>query len=140
MNDAARDEGQYHQHHERVDVSVAAPEVELEDPENRRDGHAAETIRTAGQPSRLVGDLRQQHGDAEGRHQPGEIGAAQHQEAGDEAERPADQSGDHKAGNGLGDVIAGEKPRCIGTQSEEGGVAERDDAGITEDQVERDGK
>src|SRR5512145_76836 len=35
----------------------------------------------------------------------------------------------------LADGVLGEQPRGIGADAEEGGVAERDDAGVAEDQV-----
>ena len=85
----------------------------------------------------LVGDLAQHQRDAERHHQPGQVGAAQDQEAGGEAEHAAAKtpaSAQHRLGH---DAVLGQQRRRIGADAEEGGVTERDDAGIAEDQVER---
>ena len=45
-----------------------------------------------------------------------------------------DQQRQHRLGD---DAVLGQQPGAIGADAEERGVAERDDAGIAEDQVER---
>ena len=54
------------------------------------------------------------------------------------AERHGDEAGrdqrDHRLGD---DAVQGQQPGAIGADAEERGMSERDDAGIAEDQIER---
>ncbi|MET3346747.1 hypothetical protein ABIF52_007128 [Bradyrhizobium japonicum] len=71
-------------------------------------------------------------------HQPGEIDAADHEEAGGEAQHHRGKAGHDQREHGLvDDPVKSKQPRRIGADAEEGGVAERDDAGIAEDEIER---
>ena len=86
---------------------------------------------------RLASSSQQQR-DAERHHQPRQIDAADHQKARDEAEHrrgePRHDQREHRLGD---DAMHGQQARAIGADAEERGVAERDDAGIAEDQIER---
>ena len=50
------------------------------------------------------------------------------------------ERGDDKPGDRLAPAVFGEQTRRIGADAEERGMAERDDAGIAEDQIERQSK
>src|SRR5207249_2729534 len=53
------------------------------------------------------------------------------------AEHARGDRGEHEAGERLAEVVLGEKPGGIRTEAEIRRVAERDEAGIAEDEVER---
>ena len=85
----------------------------------------------------LVGDLAEHQRDAERHHQPGQVGAAQDEEARDEAEeRRGDRRRDASPTSGSPITVLRQEPGHVGAEPEEGGVAERHDAGIAEDEVE----
>ena len=64
-----------------------AEDVELEQAEHGPIGDALQPVGAAGEPGRLVGDLAEHESDAERDHQPGQVGAAQDEEARGEAEK-----------------------------------------------------
>ena len=57
-----------------------------------------------------------------------------------QAEQRARADGDEQADDRVGHNVLGEQRRRIRAEAEERCVAERDDAGVAEDQVERDGE
>ena len=137
VHDAARDQEQHEQHDEAVDVGGLAEDIEGEVAEHRLHHDALQAVGAAGDLE-PVRDLAQHQRDAERHHQAREVGAAQHQEAGDEAERGRGEArGQQRQHRLLDDPVLGENSRHIGAEAEEGRVAERHDAGIAEDQVER---
>ena len=85
-----------------------------------------------------VGDFAEHQRDAERHHQPGQIRAAQHQEAGDEAERRRNHAGTHQRDDRLvDDAVFRDQPGEISGDAEKRRLAQRDDAGIAEDEIER---
>ncbi len=85
-----------------------------------------------------VGELAQQQRDAERHHQPRQVGAAHDEKRGDEAEHHGGKARDQQRQHRLvDDVMQRQQARRIGADAEERRVAERDDAGIAQDQIER---
>ena len=80
----------------------------------------------------------EQQRDAERHHQPRQVDAADDEEAGQKAERHGDETGHDQRDDRLGDdAVQRQQPRGIRADAEEGGVPQRDDAGVAEDQIER---
>ena len=76
--------------------------------------------------------------DAERHHQPGQIDAADHEKAGEEADDCGAKSGHHQRQYRLGDdAVQRQQARAIGADAEKSRMTQRDDAGIAEDQIER---
>ena len=75
--------------------------------------------------------------DAERDHEARQIGAAQDEETGGEAEEPRDEGRGDEAEQRIGRDLQCEQPGRIGAGAEKGGVAERHDAGEAEDEIER---
>ncbi len=140
VHDAARDQEQHEQDDEAVDVGGLAEDIEGEVTEDRLHLDALQAVGAAGD-LHPVRDLAQHQRDAERHHQARQIGAAQHQKAGDEAERRCgDAGGEHREDRLLDDSVLGENARHVGAKAEECRVPERDDARIAEDEIERDRK
>ena len=117
-----------------------AVEIELEVAEQRLHHDALQAVGAAGDRE-LVGDLAQHQRDAERHHQAREVRAAQHQEAGDEAEHHRGETrGEQRQHRLLDDAVLGEDAGEIGAETEEGRMAERHDAGVAEHEIERDGE
>ena len=121
-----------------IDESRLAEDVELEEPEDRIGLHAGEAVGAAGEPGRLVRDFEQDRGDGKREHQQRQRFGSENHGAG----RDAEQRGHHRRGDQLqeriGDaVFRAEDAGGIGAEAEERAVAERDDAGVAEDQIER---
>ncbi len=88
----ARQREQDEQDDEAVERGVAlAGEADREQAEHRAH-REVEPVRAAGQPAVAVGEFAEQQRHAERHHQPGQIGAAQQQRRGDEAEHGGDAS------------------------------------------------
>src|SRR5204862_1200181 len=75
---------------------------------------------------------------AERHHRQRQVAAAQDEDARDEAEQRARRDRDDQADDRIGHHVLREQRRRVRAEAEEGGVAERDDAGIAEDEIERD--
>ena len=141
MHEASSDVQRERKHHQRVAVRGAPGEVEIEAAERRHQrahDDALQPVGTAGDVVELVGQLVEDGGDAERHHQPRQVGAAQDEQAGDGAEHGAGTNGYGEADERIGHGVLGEQRRRVGAEAEERGVAKRDDAGIAEDEVERD--
>ena len=80
--------------------------------------------------------------DAQRDHEPGQVRAAQNQKAGDKTERRRNQSPETEERDDrlVDDAVFGEEAGKIAGEAEKGRLAQRDDAGIAEDQVERERK
>ena len=138
IDDAARDQEQHEQHDQAVDVGGAAEDIEREVAEHRLHHDALKAVGAAGDLE-PIGDLAQHEGDAERHHQARQVGAAQHQEAGDESEHRRGKPGrKQRQQRLLDDPVLRENSRHIGAEAEERRMTERDDAGVAEDEVERD--
>ena len=138
MHDAPREQEQHEQHDEAVDVGGVAEDVEGEVPEHRPHHDALQAIGAAGElssrlaishrtsatPSVTISRVRSEPRSTRKLVTKPSTVAAQ---AGDEQRQ-------HRL---LDDAVLGEEARDIGAEAEERRVAERDDAGIAEQQVER---
>ena len=143
IDDLSRDDEEDEEHRERIEIGVfRVHEVEFDETENLAGQDALQTVRAAGEPGHAVGEFGEDERDAERHHEAREIGAAQHKEAGEIADEAADGGCDQKAEGGIAVEARaaagfGEQARDIGAQPEEGAMAERDDAGVAEHDVER---
>ena len=138
IDDAARDDKADEQHDQAIDITVMAVEIEAEQAEDRRHGDALQPIGAAGDIGIAVGDFAQHQRDAEGHHEPGEVGAAQHQKAGDKAERGRNKSAEDQRDDRLvDDAVFGDQAGEISGDAEKRRLPQRQDPGITEDEVER---
>jgi hypothetical protein len=84
-----------------------------------------------------IGYFVQHQCHAQGHHEAREIAATQHEEAGEQPQQRGCRDGCDKAGQWIGGHELAEKPSGIGARPEEGGMAQRYDAGIAQDQIER---
>jgi hypothetical protein len=137
MDDDPRQQEQDEQRREAVGIGGAAGEVEVELAEQRPHHHALQPVGAAGPLRQGIGCFVQHQRDGQGHHQARKVAAAQHQQAGDRAQHGGDRHGDGHAQQRIGGDELAEQAGGIGARAEEGGVAERDDAGIAQDQVER---
>ena len=137
MHKAPRQPEHDEQHGHAVPIGRLAVEIEGEHAEHRLDVHALQAVDAAGEIGQLVGRLVEHHRNAEGHHQSRQVGPAQHQEAGEETRCGGHQRGACQAQQRVAPAVLGHQSRGIGAEPEERGMAERDDAGIAEDQVER---
>ena len=138
MHDAARQQEQKKQHRERVEETGPAEHVEGEASEDRLHLDSLQAVGAAGDIRKAFRQRFQQQRDAERHHQPRQIDAADHQETGEEAERHRDKAGHDQREHRLGDdAVQRQQAGSIGADAEERGVPERDDAGVTQDQVKR---
>ena len=141
INDAARHEKANKQHDQAIDVAGVAEHVELEQAEDRRDGDALQAVGAAGQIGIAVGDLAQHERNAERDHEPGQVRAAQNQKAGDEAERGRNEArADERQDRLVDDSVLGDQAGKIAGDAEKCRLTQRYDAGIAEDEVERERK
>ena len=121
-----------------VEEAGLAEHVEGEQAEDRLHLDALQPVGAAGDVGKALGQRFQQQRDAERHHQPGQVDAADHQEAGEKAEHRGGEAGHDQRQHRLGDdAVQRQQPGGIGADAEERRVAERDDAGIAEDQIER---
>ena len=137
MHDPARQQHQDEQRRQAVGVGGAAVEIELEAAEQRRHRDALQAVGTTGDVGQRVGELAHHQRDAQRHHQPREIAAAQHEEAGEEAQHGRRRCCEREAGERIAGDVLGQQAGRIGAEAEEGRVPQRDDAGVTQDQIER---
>ncbi len=138
MHDAPRQQEQEERDDQRIEETDLAENVESEGFQNRLHLDALQAVGAAGDVRETLGERFQQQRDAERHHQACQIGAADHEEAGEETQHSRNQaSGDQRQHRLADDAMQGQQPGAIGADAEEGGMPERDDAGIAEDQVER---
>src|SRR5207237_2992832 len=122
---------------QRIGVGGVAIEVELENAEQRPDRNALQAVAAAGEPVRTVRRLEGEQPEAERDHDQCEMAEARDDEAYGIADnsrrrRRHDQAAERIAPPEFGDQSGG-----IGADAEKRGMAERNDAGIAEDDVER---
>src|SRR5246127_5748469 len=138
IDDAPRQQKKNEQHDQAVGVGHVAEDIEVEHAENGRHDDALQPIGAAGDARNLVGDLTHDERDAERHHQPREVGAAQNEEARCKSEDGgANARHDEREHRLVDNAVLGQQRGDIGAQTEEGGMAERYDAGVAEDEVER---
>ena len=125
-------------HGERIEEAGLAEHVEHEVSEDRLHLDALQAVGAAGDVREALGQRLQQQRDAERHHQPRQVDTADDEKAREEAEHHGGKARHDQRDHGLvDDAVQRKEPRAIGADAEEGGVAERDDAGIAEDQIER---
>ena len=112
--------------------------IELEDAEDRIDRDGVEPVIAAGPFLAEIGGLFQQQHDAQRQHQQRQAGGAQQDQSGNQAEDRRHHSRDQKTADRLGpDAVMRQHSDGIGADPEKRGMAQRDDAGIAEHQIER---
>ena len=94
-----------------------------------------QAIRAACEAVKLVGQLQQHQGHAHGHHQAREVGTTNDHRAGDGPQHGAARDGHKQAHQGVGHHMLGKQRGAISAQAKKGGVAQRDDARKTQDQV-----
>src|SRR5712691_750116 len=138
IDDAAREQKEDEQHREAVGIGGVAEHIEAKPPEQRVDDDALQAVGAAGQPVIAVAELAQHERDAKRHHDAGEIRDAQDEEARHETKRGGRHPGDQQRERGLADeLVLRQEAGAIGAESEERRLAERDDAGIAENEIER---
>ena len=138
MHDPPRQQEQQEQHGERVEEADLAEHVECEQAEDRLHLDALQPVGTAGDVRKALRQRLQQQRDSQRHHQPGEIDAPDHQEAGEKAEHRGGKARDDQRQHRFADdAVQRQQPGRIGADPEERGMAERNDAGVAEDQIER---
>ena len=133
-----RHQEEHEQHDQRVPVGGVAVEIEPEQAEQRPHPHALQAVGAAGEPARAVGGLEQQEPEAERDHDQRQMAEARDDEAHQHSRAgPRQCPRSSKPGERLAPAALGDEARGVGAEAEERGVAERDDAGVAEDQIER---
>ena len=128
---------EHERHDQRVDVRRPAVETKGEQAEKLPHRHAGEAVDATGDERRLVRGLEQHQSDAERHHQPCEILPPDDEEADGESRQRRHGRGGDEARQRLAPAVHGKQAGRIGAETEEGRVAQRDDAGVAEDEVER---
>ena len=137
MHQHAHEQPAQEQDRQAVPVGGAAEHVEAEGAEDRLDAHALQAVGAAGQPARLVGQLLQHEDDGKREHQQGQAVRAQDDHAGDQPDDARDDAGDRQCAEWLVPAVHGQDAGGVGADAEERGMAERHDAGVAEDEVQR---
>ena len=127
------------QHAEHVEILHARIErIEFEQAEQRRNRQVRQPVEAAGVFLAHVGGFFEQRHGAEREHQQRQAGGAQQDQAGREPDQRGDTGADSKAANRLvPDPVMRQHSDRVGAGAEERGMAERDDAGIAEREIER---
>ena len=87
---------QHEQHRERVEEADLAEHIEAKEAKHRRHLDALQAIGAAGDVGKTFAKRFQQKRDAERHHQPGQIDAADHEKAGDEADYCGGETREHQ--------------------------------------------
>src|SRR5262249_24369314 len=138
VDHAPRQQEQYEQNGQAIGVGNVAENIELEHTENGTDDDTLKAVGAAGDVRYLVGDLAHDERHAERHHQPREVGSAQNEKARRKSEHGRANAGLNKREHRrVDDTVLGQQRGQIGTQTEEGRVSQRYDAGIAENEIER---
>ena len=95
---------------------------------------------SAGEPARAVRRFVKQKSEAQRDHDQRQMAKARDDETRGIAEQRGHRGGHQQSAERLAPDEFGEQPGGIGADAEERGMAERDDACVTEDQIERERK
>ena len=125
------------QHAQGIVGRGLAGQVKLEAAQDGPHHHSLQTIGAAGQPVELVGQLHENQAQAQRDHQAREVAAAQNRQRGHQAQQRGRRNADRQADQRVGHDVFGKQRRRITAQAEEGRVAQRDNAGVTQDDVQR---
>jgi len=137
MNQPPRKQKHQKQHRKRIGVGGRAVNIEFEQAEQRPDLDALQSVRAAGQPARAVAGLLQQQAEAERNHDQREVAETRDDEARGVADQGRHRGADHQPAQRFAPDEFREQPGGIGADAEKRRVAERNDAGVTEDEIER---
>ena len=133
----ARDRKQNEEDGETVERRVALPgEADREQSEHGRH-REVETVRAAGDPAVAVGQFSQHQRNAQRHHQSRQVGAAKQERRADETDEGGDRGANGEPKRGLGEPLARENGRGVSAETKERRVAERDDSGQPENEIER---
>ena len=126
---------------ETPQVGGAPVHVELEVAEDRRNGDARKAIRPPRQRGGLVRDFQAHRGHREGQHELGKAMGPQYQGArGETKETRCERARQHLQERVRHAELGRQDAGDIRSQTKKRGMAQRDDPGVAEDQVERQGE
>src|SRR5262249_19527513 len=137
VDQSPRHQEEAEQNHERIGVGGGAVEIELEDAEQLPHAHALQAVGAAGQPARAVGRLGEQQAEAKRDHDQREMAETGDDETREISEHASGGGGDHQPGQRLAPTPFRYQARGVGGEAEIGGMAERYDAAIAENEIER---
>ncbi|MCY1543237.1 hypothetical protein D9M68_790450 [compost metagenome] len=140
MHQPARQQKTHQQHRDRVSRGHLPVQIELEAAQQRPHDHALQAVGTAGEPVELVGQLEQDQRETQRDHDAGEIGAAHDGERAESAECGGRRGAHHQTHHRVGVDVFGKQRRAVRPEAQEGRMAQGDDAGVAQDQVQRDRK
>src|SRR5262249_11980753 len=121
-----------------VDAGAVTDHLEKVDAEDGRHGDPLEAVGATGKLAKLVGKLEADQGNAKRYHQAGQVGAAQYQKACGEAQRGCrEPGGEQRNGRLNNNLMLGEETCRVSPDAKKSRMAQRDDARITEDEIER---
>src|SRR5688572_19975498 len=136
VNDAAGDQEAHEEDRQGIGVGAAAEHVEAK-AEHRGHLESLQAVGAAGEAARAVGGLVQQQAQAHGEHDQREVAEAHDDVAGGVADEACGERSEEQTREGFTPIMFGEETGAVRADTEERGVAERDDARVAEDQVER---
>ena len=137
IDHAAQHHEEDEQHNQAVDVRRLSVQVELEYAQQFAHHHAGQAVDAAGDERCLVGGLEQHQANAQRYHQPGQVLPAHDQKADQVAGQRGHRCGNEQPADRLAPAMHGQQACGVCPQAEESGMAQRDNAGVAEDQVER---
>ena len=112
--------------------------VVLEHAEQRLEDEAGYAVIAAGDVGAEIAELLQHDGGGKRKHQQGQAAVPQQEPAGNKPDQSSQDSGGEQPADRLGPAESGSSERHrIGTDAEEGGVPQRDDAAVAENKIER---
>ena len=114
-----------------------APEVEAEQAEERRHSTDLEPIIAAGKPVRLVCEFGKQRADRQRQHHQRHAGRVQDEDTDEHTEQASQDGGDDQTQQRVIGEMRSKDSRCVSTEAKEGGMAQRDDSGLAEREIER---
>jgi hypothetical protein len=132
-----RQHKQRQQHGDRIAGCRAPAQVKLKAAQQRPHHHALQTVGTAGEPVQLVSQFHQNQSNAQGHHQAGQIGATQNSGTAQGAQNGGCQHAHQQTQQRIGHHQLGKQGRRIGTHAKKSGVPQRHDAGVAQNQIQR---
>ena len=141
IDDSAHNLPAGEEHGEAIEIGCLPKRSNLNRPSSGAIEHARESVGPAGDRRRLVGDLEHDRGDGERQHEQGQGARAQdHCAGGDAEQRRRRSAAAYELHERIGDAeLRAQNAGGVRAEAEERAVAERDDAGVAEDEVERQG-
>ena len=137
MHQTPRQPEQREQHGQAVAIGGLAVHVETEQAQHRREADALQAVQPAGDVGQLVRRFVEHQRHTQRHHQPRQVGAAQHQKTADQAQRAGHRGCQQQAQQRVADAMHRQQACRIGTGAKERCVAQRDQTGVAQDQVQR---